>query len=57
MKTGIRLAASSVLGTIALGAILFAPAGTLDYWQAWVFIAVFTTATLVPSIYLALIHR
>ncbi|MEE6137484.1 isoprenylcysteine carboxylmethyltransferase family protein [Mycobacterium sp. 050128] len=53
MKTGIRLAASSVLGTAALGAILFAPAGTLDYWQAWVFIAVFTTATLVPSIYLA----
>lgn len=53
MSTGIRLAASSVLGTAALAAILFAPAGTLNYWQAWVFIAVFTTATLVPSIYLA----
>jgi protein-S-isoprenylcysteine O-methyltransferase Ste14 len=33
--------------------LLFWPAGTLNYWQAWVFIAVFIVATLVPSIYLA----
>jgi protein-S-isoprenylcysteine O-methyltransferase Ste14 len=35
------------------GLILFLPAGTLRYWQAWVFIAVFMAATIVPVIYLA----
>ena len=53
MKTGVRLAASSIWGLAGLGLLLFLPAGTLNYWQAWVFMAVFTIATLVPSIYLA----
>lgn len=53
MKTAIRLTASSLLGLVALGFVLFFPAGTLNYWQAWVFIAVFTAATIVPTIYLA----
>jgi protein-S-isoprenylcysteine O-methyltransferase Ste14 len=35
------------------GLLLFLPAGTLNYWQAWVFIAVFAIATLAPSVYLA----
>lgn len=29
-----------VIGVIAVGIMLFVPAGTLDYWQAWVYIAV-----------------
>ena len=33
--------------------LLFWPAGTLNYWQAWVFIAIFIAATIIPSIYLA----
>ena len=33
--------------------LLFLPAGTLNYWQAWVFMAVFIAATMIPSIYLA----
>ncbi|MGO9158853.1 methyltransferase family protein [Mycobacterium sp.] len=53
MKTGVRLAASSIWGLAVLGLLLFLPAGTLNYWQAWVFIGVFTIATMVPSIYLA----
>jgi protein-S-isoprenylcysteine O-methyltransferase Ste14 len=53
MKTGVRLTASSILGTFAVGVILFVPAGTLNYWQAWLFIAVFVAATIVPTIYLA----
>ena len=54
MKTGVRLVASAVIGTWSYSAcVLFLPAGTLNYWQAWVFIAVFTAATIVPSIYLA----
>ena len=35
------------------GVLLFVPAGTVNYWQAWVFIAVFIAATMLPSIYLA----
>ena len=53
MKTAVRLTLSSVIGLAALGLILFVPAGTLKYWQAWVFMAVFTVATIVPSLYLA----
>jgi protein-S-isoprenylcysteine O-methyltransferase Ste14 len=52
MKTVVRLMASSILGLVAFGVILFLPAGTFNYWQAWVFIAVFTVATIVPTIYL-----
>jgi protein-S-isoprenylcysteine O-methyltransferase Ste14 len=53
MNIGIRLTASSVSGIVATGLILFWPAGTLNYWQGWLFIAVFTAATIVPTIYLA----
>jgi protein-S-isoprenylcysteine O-methyltransferase Ste14 len=52
MNTVVRLTTSSILGLIAFGVILFLPAGTLNYWQAWVFIAVFTVATIVPTVYL-----
>jgi len=53
VKTAVRLTASSVLGLAAFALLLFVPAGTLHYWQAWVFMAVFTAASLLPTIYLA----
>lgn len=53
MKIGVRAAASSISGMALLGLVLFVPAGTLDYWQAWVFVAVSTVATLVPTVYLS----
>ena len=53
MKTGARLTALSVYLLVTSGLFLFLPAGTLNYWQAWVFIAVFTAATIVPTVYLA----
>jgi protein-S-isoprenylcysteine O-methyltransferase Ste14 len=53
MKTVIKAFAWSPIGIVALGLLLFVPAGTLNYWQAWVFIAVFVAATIVPTIYLA----
>ena len=34
------------------GSMLFLPAGTFNYWQAWVFLVVFALSTLTPSIYL-----
>ena len=53
MNTGIRATASSIFGLASLGLLLFLPAGTLNYWQAWVFVATALAATIVPSIYIA----
>ncbi len=53
MKITLRMVAYAV-GSIAFFALLlFWPAGTFDYWQAWAFIAVFVVGTMVPTIYLA----
>lgn len=53
MNTGIRAAASSIFGLASLGLLLFLPAGTLNYWQAWVFVATTLAVTILPSIYIA----
>jgi protein-S-isoprenylcysteine O-methyltransferase Ste14 len=53
VKLAIQTIASSVFGLLFFGVALFGPAGTFDYWQAWVFIGVFMLATMVPSVYLA----
>jgi protein-S-isoprenylcysteine O-methyltransferase Ste14 len=42
------------LGVIALGVLLFLPAWTLNYWQAWVFIIVFMGLVSVSSLYFSL---
>lgn len=52
MKTGIRVTTTSVGGILSWILILLLPAGTLHYWQAWVFIAVFAVASIVPTVYL-----
>ena len=52
MSTVLRVAIQSVLGLAGLGALLFLPAGTLDYWQAWVFLAVFTVVSIIPTVHL-----
>jgi protein-S-isoprenylcysteine O-methyltransferase Ste14 len=52
MKTGLRAAATAVIGVAVFGILLFVPAGTLNYWQAWVFLIVFAISTWIPSIYL-----
>jgi protein-S-isoprenylcysteine O-methyltransferase Ste14 len=43
-----------LLGVLTLGVLLFLPAWTLTYWQAWVFIVVFTGAANAIGVYLAL---
>jgi protein-S-isoprenylcysteine O-methyltransferase Ste14 len=43
-----------LLGATALGVLLFLPAWTLSYWQAWVFIVVFMTSVSVIGVYLSL---
>ena len=37
---------------VAIGLLVFVPAGTVNYWQAWTFLAVFACAAWIPSIYL-----
>jgi protein-S-isoprenylcysteine O-methyltransferase Ste14 len=54
MKTSIQAAFSSIIGLVVFGCLVFAPAGTFDYWRGWAFIAVFAAATLIPSVYLAM---
>ncbi|TPG36018.1 methyltransferase family protein [Mycolicibacterium hodleri] len=56
MKLVVQTLASMVSGVLFFGLALFLPAWTFDYWQSWVFIAVFMVATLIPSIYLAVKH-
>src|SRR5262245_311508 len=43
-----------LLGAIVLGVLLFLPAWTLNYWQAWVFIVVFMTSANAIGVYLSL---
>jgi protein-S-isoprenylcysteine O-methyltransferase Ste14 len=43
-----------LIGVIVLGLLLFLPAWTLNYWQAWVFIVVFMASVNVIGVYLSL---
>jgi protein-S-isoprenylcysteine O-methyltransferase Ste14 len=52
MSIGVRATMQSVIALLAFGLLLFVPAGTLHYWQAWVFLAVFTIASLYSAVYL-----
>lgn len=45
---------SGLVQLVLIGTVLFAAAGTFDYWQAWVFLAVFALSAWAPSIYLQL---
>ncbi|MCV7426080.1 methyltransferase family protein [Mycobacterium montefiorense] len=53
MNTAVRATASSVIGMAIICLLLFLPAGTLDYWQAWLFVATFVAVTVFPTVYLA----
>jgi protein-S-isoprenylcysteine O-methyltransferase Ste14 len=44
---------SSVLGTIVLLALLFIPAGTLNYWRGWAYAATFIICSGAYTVYLA----
>jgi ABC-type multidrug transport system permease subunit len=37
---------------LVMGALLFLPAWTFDYWQAWAFLAVFFFAAFAITLYL-----
>ena len=50
----VRAFRSSLLGALTMAALLFVPAGTLDYWQAWIFMGVFVSASAAITVYLAI---
>ncbi|MEL7565645.1 MAG: isoprenylcysteine carboxylmethyltransferase family protein [Dehalobacterium sp.] len=43
-----------ILGVITLGVVLFLPAWTLGYWQAWIFITVFMILITLSGIYFSI---
>jgi protein-S-isoprenylcysteine O-methyltransferase Ste14 len=51
VKTIRKALVSGLIGLVVFGLLLFVPAGTFNYWQAWVFL-VMILATWIPSIYL-----
>ncbi|MBV8130028.1 MAG: isoprenylcysteine carboxylmethyltransferase family protein [Planctomycetaceae bacterium] len=54
MRLAVATLRTSVLGIAALAILIGLPAWSLNYWQGWVFIAVFAIATNLIGVYLAL---
>jgi protein-S-isoprenylcysteine O-methyltransferase Ste14 len=52
MKFGFRVTALGLIELAVFGVLLFLPAGTLNYWQGWLFIAVFAIAAAVSIVYM-----
>jgi protein-S-isoprenylcysteine O-methyltransferase Ste14 len=52
LKTVPKLLAFTVIEFALFGAMLFIPAGTFNYWQAWVFLVVVAVPAWIPPIYL-----
>ncbi len=48
----IRALAALLLLLVVMAALLFVPAGTLDYWQAWTFLTVYFALSLAITLYL-----
>jgi protein-S-isoprenylcysteine O-methyltransferase Ste14 len=49
-----RTLKASLIGLVGFGLVVFVPAGTLDYWQGWAFLAVFGVSSTIVGIYLGL---
>jgi protein-S-isoprenylcysteine O-methyltransferase Ste14 len=54
MNLALRSLRNAAIGILVLGVVIFGAAGTLAYWQGWLFILVFTAFTNLIGIYLAL---
>ena len=54
IKLLLQAVGTFVVGVIALGAALFLAAGTVNYWQAWVFVLLFMILVTQQGIYLAI---
>ena len=52
-KLYVKAIKSAIFGIIAFAVLIFLPAGTLNYWQGWAFLATFVFSTLIITVYLA----
>jgi protein-S-isoprenylcysteine O-methyltransferase Ste14 len=52
-----RLVRATVSGTVVFLAIIFIPAGTVDYWQGWAFAGTLLVSSLLVTVYMALNDR
>jgi len=52
VKTISKLLVFGLVELVVFGSILFWPAGTFDYWQAWVFLVVVLLSAWAPTVYL-----
>jgi protein-S-isoprenylcysteine O-methyltransferase Ste14 len=53
MKIALRTLWSAIAGLLVFGILIFGPAGTFAYWQAWAFILTFSVCTNIIGLYLA----
>jgi protein-S-isoprenylcysteine O-methyltransferase Ste14 len=53
----IRAFAALLVLILVMAALLFIPAGTLNYWQAWTYLAVYFLASVAVTLYLAKYDR
>ena len=52
MKTALQATTSSLFAFALIMLAMFWPAGTFDYWQAWVFLGVFVVLAVIYTIYM-----
>ena len=52
MKLATQTVVSSLVTFVVFVALVFLPAGTFDYWQGWLFIAILVVASAGPAIHL-----
>jgi protein-S-isoprenylcysteine O-methyltransferase Ste14 len=52
VKTIPKMLVFGLVELVVFGSMLFFPAGTFDYWQAWVFLVVVVFSAWIPTIYL-----
>src|SRR5262249_59642235 len=52
-KLYVKAIKSAIFGIMAFAGLIFLPAGTINYWQAWTFLATFVFSTLIITVYLA----
>jgi protein-S-isoprenylcysteine O-methyltransferase Ste14 len=53
LKVNARAWVSLFVITVVIGLLLFVPAGTIHYWQAWVYVGIYFTASFSITLYLA----
>jgi protein-S-isoprenylcysteine O-methyltransferase Ste14 len=52
MNLNVKALLSLCVLTVVMGLLLFLPAGTFRYWQAWLYLSIFVGASLLTTLYL-----